>query len=224
MESADSSESEEDLTIVPLASPRRTGRVRRVRSAAAGADLDSDGDGGSGKEEREEAGGQQAGAAPEPAGPEGDEEQERGGGSGRTAAGEPQSQQGAGRMPKQPRSGKSGGASQGGSGAKRKGLFMVVSEDTASTSALHLPQLKPVRSAAAAADGEGSSSPANGSEEEDAVCGVCGVCGDGDAVDDNVILLCEGKGCRCAGSRWQCVHMCLQPVKIVAATAAPAPV
>jgi hypothetical protein len=197
MESADSSESEEDFTIVPLASPRRTGRVRRVSSAAAGADLDSDGDGGSGGE-REDASGQQAGAAAEPAGPEVDEEQERGGGSWGPAAGDPPSQQGPGSMPKPPRSCKSGGASQGGSAAKRKGLFMVVSEDTASTSALHLPQLKPVRPAAAAADGEGS--PAAGGEED----AVCDVCGDGDAVEDNVILLCEGKGCRSGASRRQC--------------------
>ncbi len=213
-ESADTSESEDDYSVPAVAQPRRTGRMRRPSSVAsqlAGVLADEAGeDGGSsssgGKEEGQQQQQQQAQrGAPEPAGP--DEEGQAGGAA-----------------PAAARQGKGGKAAPAGSGsAQRRGLFMVVEEDTTSAStAIHLPRLKPVqppkpgRAAAAAEDEEeeeedggaslklkaGGQQQGAGEEagEEEEV--ACDVCGDSEAVDGNVILLCEGKGCR--WGRWGC--------------------
>jgi hypothetical protein len=82
-----------------------------------------------------------------------------------------------------------GGSSQCG---RQHGLFTLVS-DTAAVETLRLPELRPIRVMQA---GAGDDKP-----DDDAVCDVCG---DGDAGADNLILLCEGKGCRWALQTWAC--------------------
>lgn len=186
-ESADSSESEDDFTLPAVTVARRTGRVRRLSSAAAavvGFVASERGDGNHSNEREPLGRGNSrhqlaAAAVPEPV------EEEHGGG--------PSSAQTMGRARKQARSANPDACCSGqeGGGTKRHGLFMLVAEDVAaSDAAIQLPQLKAVHPAWQGGDsGEGEGS------EEDAVCSVCF---DGDAVAGNVILLCEGKGCRCA--------------------------
>lgn len=186
-ESADSSESEDDFTLPAVTVARRTGRVRRLSSAAAavvGFVASERGDGNHSNEREPLGRGNSrhqlaAAAVPEPV------EEEHGGG--------PSSAQTMGRARKQARSANPDACCSGqeGGGTKRHGLFMLVAEDVAaSDAAIQLPQLKAVHPAWQGGDsGEGEGS------EEDAVCSVCF---DGDAVAGNVILLCEGKGCSVA--------------------------
>ena len=207
-ESADSSESEDDYSLPAVDNPRRTGRVRRPSSAAAelAAAMREEGEEGSSSSgDEDEAERRQQ--APEPAGPEEEEaegEQQQGGAAAAAAAGGGQAEQRGGGRPSKPgRDGKAA-ASEGSGSAKRRGLFMLVSEDTAASSgAIHLPQLKPFRPpkpAAAGADEEegGAEAAVAAAAEEEEEETVCDVCGDGDAVEANLILLCEGKGCRWA--------------------------
>lgn len=75
----------------------------------------------------------------------------------------------------------SGGRKSGPSPKKKRKLFVVVGgdQDGSGAQCVKLTTLKPIKGAWATGD-------------DDALCSVCG---DGDATDDNLILLCEGSGC-----------------------------
>lgn len=201
LQSADSEESEEDFTLPTVTEPRRTGRARRPSKLAKERDESSSSsssdDGGVGQAPAKQEEQQQQ--APAPAGPEAAEQGEQ-----------RAPEQGSGSAAGQPRPGRasSGGAEAeggpSGGGPKRKALFMVVSEEAADAAGapLQLPQLKAVvpprrkKTAQVEEGDEGSEADAGeqpGEEEEEVVCSVCG---DAEAPEDNVILLCEGKGCR----------------------------
>lgn len=169
-ESADSSESDDDYTLPTVSAPRRTGRVRRPGSAAA-AFVSNDSDGSRPDEEE--------GArlpAPEPSGPAVKEQEDGCGPLSLTVASPP------GKHARSGMSGCSGGGMQ-------QALFRVVSDDAESSAAVQLLHLKPVVSQAPGDERSNGGSLA----EEDVVCSVCG---DGDAVDGNFIVMCEGKRCR----------------------------
>ena len=71
----------------------------------------------------------------------------------------------------------------------QQALFRVVSDDAESSAAVQLLHLKPV-----VLQAPGDERSSGGSLAEEDV--VCSVCGDGDAVDGNFIVMCEGKWCR----------------------------
>ncbi|KAL4452519.1 hypothetical protein ABPG75_008181 [Micractinium tetrahymenae] len=212
LESADSEESEDDFTLPTVTQPRRTGRARRPSKAAE--EQDGSSSSSSDKEEGQAAAAakpeeqqqqqQEQQQAPAPAGPEDadqdeQEAQEQGGGLGAAKQ----------RPGKAAASGAAGAGSPEGDGPKRKALFMVVSEEAsdAAGAPLPLPQLKPVvpprpkKAAEGDEEAEGAEADAQeqqGAVEEDEEEAVCSVCGDDEAPEDNVILLCEGKGCSVA--------------------------